>query len=312
MYISRYISSDPDNYNVPEQLWIRKEEFIAVVKNNSHFKARDSDEKDQTDFLFFENPDDQTELFSVKYYNGKCMVYYGQKITDDLIFQLNQLAIQLNSMLLSSIDYEFPKSKISAALNRIAKKNKQEIVQYQNDSFGENNIWLAFRADLNNVLEYLELNSVRRVSWEEGLSIMRMCKGVFAFEFRGWSFLAGQLIDGLFDHDVRGESALEKQKLERLLKWGKVFIDIQLYMHYDRSEYFNAYYRVLNGKLFYGEYFTESYQIKHGKMPKNIKDLPENVASTVASEWSYDPDYLCCCQELENAKVTILKLKSST
>ncbi len=41
-------------------------------------------------------------------------------------------------------------------------------------------------------------------------------------------------------------------------------------------------------------------------MPKAIKDLHDSDANTVASEWSYDPDYLRFCKELENAKVYIV------
>ena len=239
---------------------------------------------------------------------GNIYISYD-KISSELIVYANKIADDLNAVFYVNDSTIFPRYKIQAAKKQLAKKSNEPLIEYQKESFGGNNMWLAIRSNATTVKNFFNLDGEQK-SWQEGLRSMHACTHMFLFEFRGWVFLAGQLVDSLFAEDgVKGEKAIEKRHVDKLLEWGKTFTDVQLFMHYDRSEYFNAFYRVLNGKLEYGEYETESYQKKYGKMPKNIKELPDNNANTVAIEWSYEPDYLRYQIELKNAKAWILNVK---
>ena len=190
----------------------------------------------------------------------------------------------------------------------MAQKSKEPQIEYQEESIGGNNMWLAIRSNLEFVQEYFDIEGQQK-PWQEAIENMQACEGLFMFEYGGWVFIAGQNLGGLFGSYPKGEEAIEKHQVEKLLNWGKVFNDVQLYMHYDKSMYFNAFYRVLNGALVYGEYETESFQKKYGKMPKTVKDLPDNNANTVAMEWSYDPDYLCFQKALKDAKAWLVNVR---
>ena len=106
-----------------------------------------------------------------------------------------------------------------------------------------------------------------------------------------------------------GEMAIEQHHVTKLLEWGKTFIDVQMYYFYDRVEYVSAYYRVYNEQVVYGSYYSESYQNTHKKAPAVIKNLLDETPSMVASEWSFNPDYLRYCKELKDAKAWIVKLR---
>lgn len=166
-------------------------------------------------------------------------------------------------------------------------------------------MWLAILSSLQEVKDYYNLVGQEK-PWGEALKNMHGCEGMFMYEFNGWTFIAGQKTDILFNCQAKGEKGIEKCHVDKLLEWGKTFNDVQLFMHYDRSMYFNAFYRVLNGEMVYGEYETESYQTNYGNMPINVKELPDNNANTVAMEWSYDPDYLRYQKKLENAKAWVV------
>lgn len=251
---------------------------------------------------------DNKSIFGYSCSSGLVRINYHGRITNELAAVSGDLALSLNAYLLCSPNFEYPSSKIIAAQKRLAKKSKEPQIEYQKESFGGNNMWLTIRSNLEEVKTYFNLEGEER-SWVDALESMHACESMFMYEFKGWTFIAGQKAQMLFDCQVKGEEAIEKCHADKLIEWGKTFNDVQLFMHYNRSMYFNAFYRVLNKKMVYGEYKTESYQKKYGKLPKNIKDLPDNNANTIALEWSYEPDYLRFQKELENDKAWIVNVK---
>lgn len=125
----------------------------------------------------------------------------------------------------------------------------------------------------------------------------------------GCTFITGQKTEILFACQAKGEEAIEKCHVDKLLDWGRTFDDVQLFMYYNRSMYFNAFYRVLDGEMVYGEYYTETYQKKYRKMPKDVEDQLSNNTNNLATEWSYDPHYLRYQKELENANAWVVNVK---
>lgn len=294
---------------IPENLKITEEEWVKYANSSNFLLARNiiyTDEPFQPKYFLYLN----LKTLGVEFIwrAGKIMISYD-KIIPELIVYGNKIAQDLNAVFYISDLNEFPKYKILAAQKRLVKKSKELQTEYQKESFGGNNIWLAIRSNATTVINFFNLDGEKK-TWQDSLSSMHACTHMFLFEFRGWVFIAGQLVDSLFvENRIKGEKAIKELYVNKLLEWGQMFNDVQLFMHYDRFTYFNAFYRVLNGKLFYGEYETENYKENYGKIPKNVKNLPDNNANTVAIEWSYDPDYLRYQKELENAKAWIVYVK---
>lgn len=309
MFLSKKVSVDPSRFILSEQDRINSKEYLVVLNGRSGFTPRSKSERHQLTYNYFEKAVD-SKLFTLKLVpSGVVKVFYGQPLTDKIVVELNKVAESLDAKLLINPQQEYPRYKIIAAQKRLAKKVKELQVEYQKESFGGNNMWLVIRASEKEVMDFFRLKGEKK-RWEEALENMHACTHMFLFEFRGWTFLAGQLVDSLFvEKGVTGEEAIEKLHVDKLLKWGKSFTDVQLYMHYDRSMHFNAFYRVLNGEIIYGEYESESYHKTYGKMPKNVKDLPDNNANMVAIEWSYEPDYLRFQKELKNANSRAVNIK---
>jgi hypothetical protein len=301
--ISKYTLKNIDDINYLKELFIEPVKYLNYFKSNPNYHLRIGEY-----FREYDYKNNVTDFSIDLVPAGFIKVFYGQRITDELIVELQKIADHFGAKVLASIDFEYPKSKIITAQKRLAKKNKQIEIEYQKESFGFNNMWLAINENLVKVKEFYKLEGEEK-EWNEALELMYNCEGILMYEFRGWTFLAGQNIETLFDCKEKGENKIEKFHVEKLKDWGKSFYDIQLYMHYDRSMFFNAFYRILNGEIVYGEYHTESYQKKYGKLPKNLKDLPDNKAYTIASEWSYDPDYLRFCPELDDVKAWIVETR---
>ncbi|MCB0668428.1 MAG: hypothetical protein KDC80_21535 [Saprospiraceae bacterium] len=312
MDISRFLKKSnslseliPDEYRISEQEWqqeVRKNSRLVYFHDfaNSERTAK----YDNVAILITSGSEKLARLDLIQ---GSLHVYYD-KIQADLIVELSKIAYSLNAKLLINPQQEYPRQKILAAQKRLTKKSKKPEVEYQKESFGGNNMWLVIRSNITYVKKYFCLQGEEK-PWSEALKKMHACAGMFMFEFCGWTFIAGQKTDILFDCQVKGEKAIVKCHVDKLLEWGKAFNDVQLFMHYDRSMYFNAFYRVLNGEMVYGEYESESYQKKYGKIPENVKDLPDGNANTVALEWSYDPDFLRYQKELEDAKAWVVNVK---
>lgn len=293
---------------IPEFLKISEQEWIKYADSVDFLIARNLWYKDeQFQPKYFLQPNDKIIGVEFIWRAGRIMISYS-KISPELIVFADHLAKDLQANFYINDKDEYPQSKVIAAQKRLAKKSKAPEVEYQKESFGRNNMWLAIRSSLEEVKAFYNLKGEEK-PWAEALANMHACEGMFMYEFGGWTFIAGQKTDMLFDCQVKGEKAIEKCHVDTLLEWGKTFNDVQLFMHYNRSMYFNAFYRVLNGGMIYGEYETESYQKKYGKIPKNVKDLPDSNANTVALEWSYEPDYLRYQKELENAKAWVVNVK---
>lgn len=202
-------------------------------------------------------------LFSLTHSDGQVSISYDGRLSDEIVVVCHIIAERLHAYLLAEVGVEYPKHKVVAAQARFGKKQGQVTVQYQSKSFGGNSMWLAIRSNTQKVKEYFHLQGERK-TWNEALTAMYSCNGIFMYEFRGWTFLAGQEIDVLFILPAKNEEAIEQHYVNKLLSMGKIFPDVQLFMHYDRSTYLNAFYRVLGGELLYGEYYTESYNANHG------------------------------------------------
>lgn len=293
-----------DNQEIKEDEWVKyanNQKTILMARNlwytDEEFKP----------FFFIQGANGKPLKAELRWRSGKIYISYS-KLEDISIVVINRVAGDLGASFLDHSGHVFPKSKVIAAQKRLAKKSKELQIEYQKESFGGNNMWLAIRSSLEETREFYNLEGEEK-PWAEALENMHAGEGMFMYEFRGWAFIGGQKTEILFDCQVRGEKAIEKCHVDKLLEWGKTFNDVQLFMHYNRSMYFNAFYRVLNGEMVYGEYETESYQKKYGKLPKNVKDLTDSDANTVALEWSYDPDYLRYQKELENAKAWVVNVK---
>ncbi len=314
MDISRFLKKTnsfseviPDEYRISMQEWqqeIKKNSRLVYFHEFANFEK--TAKYDNVAILL---TNDLEKLARLDFIHGGLHVYYD-KMQADLIVELSKIADALNAKLLISPQQEYPREKILAAQTRLAKKSKKPVVEYQEESFGGNNMWLAVRGSATDVKEHFQLDGDERL-WDVALKEMHACRGMFMFEFRGWTFIAGQKTEVLFDCQGEGEGEIEMCHVHRLLEWGRTFNDVQLFMHYDRSLYLNAFYRVLNGEMVYGEYETESCKRKYGKLPKNVKDLHDGNANTVAVEWSYEPDYLRYQRELKDAKAWIVNVARS-
>lgn len=293
-----------DEY-LPEQYHIIEEEWRAYADKNLNLVHYDEYRNESSGFPnYFIVIDKKKELGCELYLmGGRILISYDQ-IKDDIVVELDKIASELNAMFLINSEMEYPKAKIIAAQKRLAKRGKVPEIEYQKESFSFNNLWISIRADVESIVTYFGL-SLEEISWQDGLEAMNKSEGIFLFHFRGWTFLAGQRLEELFDKS--SVLSNEQKYINSLIELGKIFSDVQLYIHYDRSVYINGYYRVLNGKLFYGEYSSEEYRKKHGKLPYNLKHLAELNPGTAASEWSYDPDYLRYQKETNLSKVWLAR-----
>lgn len=311
MDICRYIKTNRKD-SIPESLWISESEWQDLIlksKNLVHFSEWKGVEETPRFINKAVLVKEGLSLAELKLFKGNIHVYYD-KTTPKLLVELSMIADNLKAYFLINESKEYPKSVIDAARKKVAKRTNQKLEEYQKKSFGGNNMWLTVKGESADLIDFFKLKIEAEKSWNEGLEDMHDYKGMFMYSFRGWVFLAGQKVDWLFSKEgIKGEAAIEEHHVDTLLEIGKQFSDVQLFMFYNRSMYFNAFYRVLNGQMLYGQYYTESYEKEYGKMPKAIKDLHDSDANTVASEWSYDPDYLRFCKELENAKVFIVNAK---
>ena len=306
MKISR--TSISDVRLIPEHLRITVDEWIDYANGSKFLVARSIRYVDEV-FKpnYFLRLGGKMKGVEFIWRAGNIYISYD-KISSELIVYANKIADALDAVFYVNDSTKFPKYKIQAAKKRLTKKSKKPLIEYQKESFGGNNIWMVIKSNMESVKSYFKIDG-QEMAWQDAIKSMYNCEGIFMFTYRGWTFLAGQNLGSLFAPYPKGENNIESHQVELLKKWGNEFSDIQLYMHYNRSTYLNAFYRVLEGKLVYGEYETESYQIKYGKMPKNVKELPDNNANTAAIEWSYEPDYLRYQIELENAKAWILNVK---
>lgn len=310
--ISRHLKKSPNESSEPSlHLMISEEEFkskIAELENFDYRLREITGDEGLVKFISGSYKINDKKIFRYTFIEGQIRISYDGRLTDELINGCKILADSLKAYVLSGVNLEYPKSKIIAAQKRLAKKSKNLEIEYQSESFGGNNMWLSINSNVERVKSFFKLKGEEK-KWADALADMYSCKGMFLLEFRGWTFLAGQKVDILFECKGESEKEIEHEHVEKLLEWGRTYNDIQLYMHYNRSNYFNAFYRVVDGDLRYGEYYTESYEKKYGKMSKNLKNLPDNNANTIAMEWSYDPDHLRFHKELKDIKVWVVNIK---
>lgn len=305
-FISRYLNKtgwEP----VPEEFRISREEWIAY--------ASQSDELIESDLVNNANWSSD-EYFII--YNGKVTDYFlrlrgngvlyvlFERQSDVLIVQCYKIAQDLNAMFLEFKTREFPKAKIQAAQQRLALKSGDKKEEYQTESFGDNNIWLTIKGDCSQVATSLDLK-LTETQWKDALTAMFNEEGLFIYAFKGWTFIAGSMVNQVLEKMAGGKELTDKIIIQQLEKLGTEYSDVQYYMYYDRSTYINAFYRVLQGSLFYGEYETEEGKKKHGRTPKIIKDISSEDANNVAAEWSYSPDSLRFYKESKEAKVWLGK-----
>ena len=306
-FICRYIIkvySDP----VPEEFWISKEEWIAYASQSDDLiEARlVNDFIWDFDEYFIKYKGKVTETFIDLAPNGSVLTINIIRPHDALLVQCYKIAQDLNAFFLEYRAKEFPKSKILAAQQKLALKNGEKEIEYQSDSFGDNNIWMTIRGEPGQVAESLGLH-LSEMSWDDALNAMHQEEGLFIYAFKGWTFLAGSKVNLLLERMAGKKDLSDKLIIQQLEKLGAEYTDVQYYMYFDRSTYINAFYRVLQGSLFYGEYETEEGKKKHGRTPKIIKDISSGDANNVAAEWSYSPDSLRYYKESKEANVWLGK-----
>ena len=252
----------------------------------------------------------------LQYFKGWIMIYYD-KADAPTLAELQKVADGVGGVLLINPAMAYPIEKIRAAQEKMAKLDAMRGQVFHNESFGVNNMWIAFEASREEVLWYFdkENNLVlegAKYSWKKAISMMYSCEGIFVFEYKKWTFVAGIKTEILFGCPPSSESISEKCHVSKLLEWGKRFNELQFYQHYDRSTFFNAFYRIHAKKIVYGEYETESYNKTYGAKPDGIIKMPSNEAYNAAGVWSIDPDTLRFEPELKNAKPWIMNIKQNT
>ena len=253
---------------------------------------------------------DKSNNIKLDVINGAILVFYD-KINDKLLVILQDIADALNAFILINESTLYPIEKIRAAQKRFAKLEKQGTAIYQIESFGINNMWLTIKAPKVEVINHFNLIG-QQYSWKKALELMHKNDGLFLFEYKKWTFVAGIKTEVLFGCPPSTESISEKCHVSKLLEWGKRFNELQFYQHYDRSTFFNAFYRIHAKKIVYGEYETESYNKTYGAKPDGIIKMPSNEAYNAAGVWSIDPDTLRFEPELKNAKPWIMNIKQNT
>ena len=255
--------------------------------------------------------------FNFDIFNGKMKVYFPTSINDKIIVEMQKVAEKFNGFIFDNDDKPYPIQKIRAAQEKMAKLDAMRGQEFHAESFGVNNMWITFEASKEEVLWYFdkEHNIVlegAKYPWKKAISMMYSCEGIFVFEYKKWTFVAGIKTEVLFGCPPSTESISEKCHVSKLLEWGKRFNELQFYQHYNRSTFFNAFYRIHAKEIVYGEYETEFYNKTYGAKPDGIIKMPSNEAYNAAGVWSIDPDTLRFEPELKNAKPWIMNIKQNT
>ncbi len=301
MYVAKVSYKNSFKNPILEKDKLIENELHEYLSSLNYFKPKKMGPR----VLYFYDLNDIKFNFDI--FNGKMKVYFPTSINDIIIVEMQKVAEKFNGFIFDYDDKPYPIEKIRAAQERWAKKDIHKKKEYLKESFGVNNMWLAIMASKHDVAAYFNLSG-KQSTWQKAIEMMYGGNGIFVFEYKGWTFLAGIKTEILFGCKPGSEKEIEKCHVDKLLDWGQRFNDIQLYQHYDRSAYFNAFYRVLDGKIEYGEYETESYQTTYGTKPDGIIKMPGNEAYHAAGVWSIDPDTLRFEPELKNAKAWIMNI----
>ncbi len=307
MIIAKGISKEFINSTEPNEYWLDEVEIRAYLSTSPDYISRKVGPR-----IAYFHINSETEIYLDVFF-GRIKIYYGPKITDVILNELQKVADRLGAKIFKFNYEEYPIEKIRAAQEKMAKLDAIRGQEFHKESFGVNNMWISFEASREEVLRYFdkEQNIVlegAKYPWEKAISMMYNGEGIFVYGYKKWTFLAGIKTEVLFGCPPSGEAKSEQCHVSKLLEWGKRFNELQFYQHYDRSTFFNAFYRIHAKEIVYGEYETESYQTTYGTKPDGIIKMPGNEACHAAGVWSIDPDTLRFEPELKNAKAWIMNI----
>ncbi len=310
MLIAKRISKEFINSFEPNDCWLNEVEIREYLSTSPDYISRKVGPR-----IAYFHINSETEIYLDVLF-GRIKVYYGPKITDVILNELQKVADQFGAKIFDYNNKEYPIEKIRSAQEKMAKLDAMRGQEFHTESFGVNNMWIAFEASREEVLWYFdkEHNLVLeggKYPWEKAISMMHNVEGIFVFEYKKWTFVAGIKTEILFGCPPSDEATSEKCHVNKLIQWGKRFNELQFYQHYDRSTFFNAFYRIHAKEIVYGEYETEFYNKTYGAKPDGIIKMPSNEAYNAAGVWSIDPDTLRFEPELKNAKPWIMNIKQN-
>ncbi|MBK8346850.1 MAG: hypothetical protein IPL08_04240 [Saprospiraceae bacterium] len=307
MYIAK---SKRIKFRVPNEHWLDEIMVRTFFEKSPKYKIRYIQDLERNIYDL-----KLDEKISFDFANGRINISFD-KINNILLDECYTIAEELGAKYFDFSDKEYPIEKIRSAQEKMAKLDAMRGQEFHTESFGVNNMWIAFEASREEVLWYFdkEQNIVlagAKYPWEKAISMMHNGEGIFVLEYKKWTFLAGIKTEVLFWCPPSSESISEKCHVSKLLEWGKRFNELQFYQHYDRSTFFNAFYRIHAKEIVYGEYETEFYNKTYGAKPDGIIKMPSNEAYNAAGVWSIDPDTLRFEPELKNAKPWIMNIKQN-
>ncbi|MEZ5057312.1 MAG: hypothetical protein R2879_09785 [Saprospiraceae bacterium] len=287
MFISRHISKNPSDYSLPEDKWIPEMEFYSFFDSNLQYESIIYPLDKNPTFIRKEG------IYKLTYAVGRIKIFFehGAKISNNTLLELYELAQYFNAYLLQSFSREVSTKKIDEIKLSQKKSELKPKPSKQTDlSFGQNNVWLVLKGSFQNTLEYFSLKPGPSMDWETGIMKMERNEGILAFYHEGYTYLAGQQVENLFQFKPGNDEELERQYFQKLSDWSKTFEDVQFYLHYNKLFYANAFYRFLNQELVYGEFYTEGFENNRGKIPPTISSLYDTDANNVSEVWGIGPE----------------------
>jgi hypothetical protein len=308
MYIAK---SKRIKFSVPDEYWLDEIIVRKFFEKDSKYNVKYIPDLERN---IYQLKDDKEIWFD--FAKGRINISYD-KINIILLTECYTIAQIFGAKFFDYSDKEYPIEKIKAAQEKMAKLDALRGQEFHTESFGINNMWITFEASREEVLWYFEkehniILEGAKLTWKKAISTMYSGEGIYVFEYKKWTFIAGGKTELLFGCAPSTEAESEKCHVNKLLEWGKWFNELQFYQHYDRSEYFNAYYRIHAGEIVYGEYETESYKKSYGTKPDGIIKMPSNEAFNAAAVWSIDPDVLRFEPELKGAKPWVMNISQNS
>ncbi len=221
MFISKYVREDPlDTSPIPLEFQISYDDYVDFIEGNENFYWNNKIESlKRYQAQYIKNGEN---LFSIEYINGNLSLF--ERVNSDetkLLFQ--DIADSFDACLFLSSTTKFPQKW----LEKIKKRISMPI--YQEKSFEDNNKWLTIKSSKEDVLRFFDLEKLGVFDWSTAIDKMYKEEGIFVFEFKGWTILAGKKIETLFGNAM-GKGT--KPVIEKLVDWGRQFPVLQLRLEY--------------------------------------------------------------------------------
>lgn len=284
-------SNKVDVREIPENLRISESEWTTFADQADYLLARNrwyKDEPFSPNYIITNNGN--LIRSEIRYRVGVLFIRF-ETLSDEVLYYSSLIAKDLKANIYGDNQKPISREKIDNAKERFERKYVDHLYEYQSNSFGGNNTWLAIKSNLHSITDYFNLN-IQFTNWKEGLDIMNTDNHVVLVEFDNWTFIAGESIYKLFDCYTENPQETDEFLKLKCLEIGQDFNEFQFFSHYNRSIYINAFYKIKNGKFIYGEFQTEGYSKLHGQKPNEIESLFSTEVSNVASAWGYSPNDL--------------------